>query len=525
MCVVSAGRKAGRGSVCVTMKEKKKKKKGLHHKQRNTELFHRSPHSPRLPTRSRVAGRPALLLALPPVVDREGGRRVSEGERGAAFQPPHPFPQHTMLESQLAFLLQRYLGDYVSGLDKSALEVSVLRGDVTLTNLSLKPGALDGLALPVTVRAGLLGRLSLRIPWANLRGSPVVVEVDRLYILAGPADADANAASAPATPSAAAAADAALTRKLVDDAELDWVQAVAAGVRSAGADLAASAADADDRGGGLLRGLADVIVGNLQLSITNVHIRYEDEAGGGAPGAPPLAAGVTLARLDARTVDADGAPAFVAHDPLSLLRKAAALTRLAAYFDAGAEPWPPPRGAASWAAVPPAAWDALFADGVRAAPAVSSRGGGGTTTLLSSPGLAAATSGPAATRQYILRPVGGKAAWTRRGPRARARRRPARPPRMPPCPWTPSPCTCPAPSTWACKPSRKRWTPTAPAPRCATCGRRVGRGRQVMQRARGGSMQAPPSASASPRRGSARGTRCCHCWRCASATWTRTQRV
>jgi hypothetical protein len=99
-----------------------------------------------------------------------------------------------MLESQLAFLLQRYLGDYVTGIDRASLEVSVLRGDVSLANLSLKPGALDGLALPLTVRAGLLGRLSLRIPWANLRGSPVVVEIDRVYILAGPADADAACA-------------------------------------------------------------------------------------------------------------------------------------------------------------------------------------------------------------------------------------------------------------------------------------------------------------------------------------------
>ena len=322
-----------------------------------------------------------------------------------------------MLEHQLSYVLQRHLGAYVTGLDAASLDVSVLRGDVTLTNLSLKPGALDFLELPLTVRAGLLGRLSLRIPWHNLKGSPVVVEVDRLYIIAGPADADAAARAGPATVAEAAAADTALKRRLVGAAELEWATSGLKGARAAAkgddADDPDASPDDDDEKVGLLRGLADVVLGNLQVSITNVHVRYEDD--GAATGAPPLAAGLTLARADALTVGPDGAPAFVTHDPLSVLRKAATLTRLALYFDAGGEPWPPPRGAASWAAVPPAAWDALFVDGVAAVPRADRPPPG-----RSPGGLALLAPGPAASRQYILRPVDGRALWTRCGPRARA---------------------------------------------------------------------------------------------------------
>ncbi len=68
-----------------------------------------------------------------------------------------------MLEAQVAYYLNQYLGEYLSGLDPASLRISVFAGDVTLTNLYLKPDALNALNLPVCVTAGLLGRLSLKV--------------------------------------------------------------------------------------------------------------------------------------------------------------------------------------------------------------------------------------------------------------------------------------------------------------------------------------------------------------------------
>ena len=135
-----------------------------------------------------------------------------------------------MLEGQVAFYLNKYLGSYVYGLDAQSLKVSVFKGDVQLNNLHLKPEALNALNLPITVKAGLLGSLTLKVttrelitpavhsltrcpisllvmhatvsprlshthathgklsqvPWASLGRAPVLVELDRLYLLAGP---------------------------------------------------------------------------------------------------------------------------------------------------------------------------------------------------------------------------------------------------------------------------------------------------------------------------------------------------
>ena len=68
-----------------------------------------------------------------------------------------------MLEGQLAFYLNKYLGQYVSGLDPESLRVSVWKGDIELRNLQLRPEALDAFNLPITVKAGILGTLRLKV--------------------------------------------------------------------------------------------------------------------------------------------------------------------------------------------------------------------------------------------------------------------------------------------------------------------------------------------------------------------------
>lgn len=76
-----------------------------------------------------------------------------------------------MFEGQVAYYLNKFLGRYLNGLDSQSLKISVWKGDVQLQNLSLKPEALADLELPVTVKAGLLGRLTLKVR-EIIRGCP-----------------------------------------------------------------------------------------------------------------------------------------------------------------------------------------------------------------------------------------------------------------------------------------------------------------------------------------------------------------
>lgn len=69
--------------------------------------------------------------------------------------PAPPSPLLTFLEL-VSRVLIRYLGDYIEGLDKQQLQISIFGGNVELQNLSLKTSALNKLNLPILVKAGAL---------------------------------------------------------------------------------------------------------------------------------------------------------------------------------------------------------------------------------------------------------------------------------------------------------------------------------------------------------------------------------
>jgi vacuolar protein sorting-associated protein 13A/C len=70
------------------------------------------------------------------------------------------------------------------------------------------------------------------------------------------------------------------------------------------------------------------------VQVTNLHIRYED---GVTQEGHPFAVGLTLHSIGAFTVDEHNVEVFVKKAAMNLLRKAAQLSRLALYFDTGAE--------------------------------------------------------------------------------------------------------------------------------------------------------------------------------------------
>ena len=59
-----------------------------------------------------------------------------------------------MFESILSSFLQKFLGQYVEGLDINSLNISVWSGNIDLENLELKSSAFDAFDLPITVVRG-----------------------------------------------------------------------------------------------------------------------------------------------------------------------------------------------------------------------------------------------------------------------------------------------------------------------------------------------------------------------------------
>ena len=229
-----------------------------------------------------------------------------------------------MLEGLVATLLNRFLGMYVKNFDAKQLNVGIWSGDVTLRQLVLRREALDQLRLPVNVVEGHLGQLTLSIPWSNLRGKPVKVNIEDVFLLAAPKEDDNYNEEEEASRAHA------VKMEKLENAEL-LKERNAEGLSQEEQQKSQSFTDS----------LVTAIIDNLQISIKNIHIRYEDSIA--TPG-HPFALGLTLREFSAVSTDENWIPKFIQTSAGST-HKLATLGALAFYWNTDATLFGTGRGA------------------------------------------------------------------------------------------------------------------------------------------------------------------------------------
>uniref|UniRef100_A0A3B4CNR3 UBA domain-containing protein n=1 Tax=Pygocentrus nattereri TaxID=42514 RepID=A0A3B4CNR3_PYGNA len=92
-----------------------------------------------------------------------------------------------MLEGLVAWVLNTYLGKYVSNLNTDQLSVALLKGAVELENLPLRKDALREFDLPFEVKAGFIGKIVLQIPFYRPHSDPWLISMSQLNLIIGPA--------------------------------------------------------------------------------------------------------------------------------------------------------------------------------------------------------------------------------------------------------------------------------------------------------------------------------------------------
>ncbi|XP_042405096.1 vacuolar protein sorting-associated protein 13C-like [Zingiber officinale] len=282
-----------------------------------------------------------------------------------------------MFEAHVLYLLRKYLGEYVEGLSVDALRISVWKGDVVLKDLNLKAEALNSLRLPVIVKAGFVGSITLKVPWKGLGKEPVIVIIDRVFVLAHPAP-DRQTLSDEDREKLFQA-----KLQQIEEAELTTLEATRR-----------SRAGSATGGNSWLGSLISTIIGNLKVSISNVHIRYEDTISN--PG-HPFCTGFTLSKLAAVTMDEEGNETFDTSGALDKLRKSLHLERLALYHDSDSTPW---KLNQKWEDLTPKEWTEIFQEGIN-----EHSPNGATTQTFS--------------RRYLLSPINGVLKYHRLGKQER----------------------------------------------------------------------------------------------------------
>jgi vacuolar protein sorting-associated protein 13A/C len=221
-----------------------------------------------------------------------------------------------MLEGLVSNLLNRFLGMYVQNFDPKQLNVGIWSGDVKLRNLELRREALDQLRLPLNVIEGHLGSLTLSIPWSNLRGKPLKINIEDVFLLAAPkedADYDAEEEEKRAH---------AVKMEKLDSAELLKER-----------NTEGMSAEEQQKNQSFTASMVTAIVDNVQVTVKNIHIRYEDSISD--PG-HPFALGLTLADFSAISTDENWKPTFIQGNSAST-HKLATLGSLAVYWDTDAK--------------------------------------------------------------------------------------------------------------------------------------------------------------------------------------------
>ncbi|XP_015594990.1 vacuolar protein sorting-associated protein 13A isoform X2 [Cephus cinctus] len=213
-----------------------------------------------------------------------------------------------MFEGAVAALLNRFLGKYVEDLDTEQFNVGIFSGDTYLTDLKLKPEALYQLGLPIRVEIGLIGKINLKIPWTGLSTQPTTLSIQDIYIVAVPATSGSYNMEMEKRLIRAT------KRRILEHLEEDSF--LGPGVPP----------DSFDR-------LITSVIKNFQITVNNIHIRYEDRLSNNSP----IACGLCIQSLSMATTNNKWKPGVTSSNSSSMYHLVRAES-FSVYLDSNAEP-------------------------------------------------------------------------------------------------------------------------------------------------------------------------------------------
>ena len=212
--------------------------------------------------------------------------------------------------------MNRTLGQYVENFDPAQLNIGIWSGDVKLRDLKLKQESLDRLGLPIALKFGHLGQLTLQIPWSNLKSKPVKIIVEDMFLLAS--------AMLPTE----------INVQEEEEKKLRVKKSKLEALELSENALPASESEEDrEKNENFMESLTTKIVDNLQITIRNIHLRYEDRD---TFTKVPYAVGLTLQELSAVSTDENWIPGFIL-GASDLSRKLTTLKSLEVYWETNAQ--------------------------------------------------------------------------------------------------------------------------------------------------------------------------------------------
>ncbi|VIO96842.1 Uncharacterized protein BM_BM5678 [Brugia malayi] len=217
-----------------------------------------------------------------------------------------------VFESVVAEVLNRMLGNFVNNLDASQLNIGIWGGDVKLTNLKVKETALDDFDLPIKLKFGCLTRLVLKIPWSDLYHQPVIADIEGLNLIIVPNKGIVYSEE---------------KAKKYEKGEKDKALARLEENRKRRRKPPDPSSDT------FAEKFIATVIKNLQVTVRNIHIRYEDKY---SHRSRPFAVGATLEGIDFKTTD-ENWNETIHKEVVKVVYKLVSLKNLAIYWNSDSE--------------------------------------------------------------------------------------------------------------------------------------------------------------------------------------------
>ncbi len=193
--------------------------------------------------------------------------------------------------------LQRVFADYIVELNEENLRLGVWNGCLELENLQINNAAINALQLPVRVISGEVIKFKVYIPWLSLDRTPVRVEIDGVYLLMGTVRKEEWGS------------DEVRERKLaIKRSRVDGAMKKNIAVKESEDETTLDSKKQQKEG--YISRLIQRVIDNIEITVKNVHIRYEDP-NLGAPEDRITSIGVTLGEFLLTTTDENFQVVFV----------------------------------------------------------------------------------------------------------------------------------------------------------------------------------------------------------------------
>eukprot|EP00644_Phytophthora_capsici_P011344 jgi/Phyca11/16251/fgenesh1_pg.PHYCAscaffold_18_\ len=214
-----------------------------------------------------------------------------------------------MFEKVVESVLEEYVSEWVEGLDSEKMKVALFAGKVEFRDLRMRGAALDKFQLPMKMKSGSVGKLSIKVPWKKLTSQAVKIKIEDVFLVVEPTDQDEVKNDEDDDSYA-------LRTRWAKQQEVRMLELLE-NVKNDGGSSTASehegdpgAADSDPTASwGYRKKILNTIMDNVSFEFTNIHIRYEDSKH--LASSIPLALGLTIDSIVISTTNANGQAEFV----------------------------------------------------------------------------------------------------------------------------------------------------------------------------------------------------------------------